>query len=103
MRFWILLAAISMPLASAAGVQTADDIRACVRANFPANTSVQTLEVKSVDRAGGSRTLQARAYWKKGSDGRARIMMQVQNPPDLAGSSYLVAENASRDDMFMFL
>lgn len=103
MRFWILLAAFVTSAASAAELHTADEIRTCVRANFPSTTSVQTIEVQSADRGGGTRTLQARAYWKKGADGRARIMLQVQNPPDLAGSSYLVAENSDRDDMFMFL
>src|SRR6185295_16312298 len=98
MRIRILIAALVLPLSAVAAPQSAEEIRSCVRANFPSNTSVQTIEVQSADRGGGTRTLQARAYWKKANDGRAKIMLQVQSPADLAGSSYLVAESADHDD-----
>ncbi len=80
-----------------------EDIRACARKNFPATSSTQTFQLKSIGRDGSARTLHATAYWKRASDGKAKVMLQVNLPVDLRGSSYLMLEKSTRDDLFMFL
>jgi hypothetical protein len=89
--------------APAPALETAEEIRDCVRGNLPARTRVQTIELESLDRAGGRRTLQAQLHWKRFEDGRHRLRIRVDRPLDLRGSSYLVIEKDTTDDMFMYL
>lgn len=85
------------------GLEKPEDIRACVRKNYPATSSTQTFQLKSVGREGSARTLHATAFWKKASDGKVKVMLSVSNPEDLRGSAYLMVERESRDDLFMYL
>jgi hypothetical protein len=101
MRATLLAALLLAPPALA--LETAEEIRACVRGNLPARTSVQTIELESLDRAGGRRTLVARLHWKRFGEGQHRLRIRVDKPLDLRGSSYLVIEKDSTDDMFMYL
>lgn len=82
---------------------SAADIRECTRRNSPDATSEQLIELKSVDRAGGERTMQARLRWKKDEEARVRLMIKVLEPQDLKGSSYLVIENEPRDTVYAYL
>lgn len=81
----------------------AEDIRACVRKNFPTTSSTQTFQLKTVGRDSSERTLHAEAYWKREDDGKAKVMLSVNSPEDLKGSSYLMLEKETRDDLFMYL
>ena len=98
-----------LALAAAAGAQefadgkTAEQIRECTRANFPTETSVQTIELASYDRSGGKRVLKSKLFWKRMADGYSRAMMQVSSPVDLSGSAYLVLEKPELDDMYIYL
>ncbi len=83
--------------------KTAEQIRECSRANFPTETSVQTIELTSFDRSGGKRVLKSKLFWKRMADGYSRAMMQVSSPVDLSGSSYLILEKAELDDMYIYL
>lgn len=101
---------LALLLASGLGVVQAapvldkpEDIRACARRNFPASSSTQLFELKSIGRDGMARVMVATAFWKRGSDGKAKVMLQIQKPDDLRGSSYLMLEKTSRDDLFMYL
>jgi hypothetical protein len=87
----------------ASALETAEEIRACVRGNLPERTSVQTIELESLDRAGGRRTLVAQLHWKRFGEGQHRLRIRVDKPQDLRGSSYLVIEKDTTDDMFMYL
>lgn len=87
----------------AGALETADEIRACVRGNLPQQTSVETIELESIDRAGGRRTLQARLHWKRFGEDEHRLRIRVEEPSDLRGASYLVDEKDGSDDMFMYL
>lgn len=102
---WLLWGGVLGCVAQAqAAPQTADEIRACVRANLPQKTSVQTIELTAEDREGGTRKLKTLLYWKSMGDGLSRIMLNIKAPSDLAGSSYLVVEKASgEDDMYVYL
>ncbi len=93
---WLLLA---LPVGAA---ETADEIRACMRRNFPEKTSLQTVEVESTDRVGGARKLTARLHWKRFPDGRPRVMLRVDAPNDLRGAAYLVISGESEDSMYTY-
>ncbi|MGH8530802.1 MAG: outer membrane lipoprotein-sorting protein [Nevskiales bacterium] len=88
---------------TAADDKTAEQIRECTRANFPVETSMQTLELAAYDRSGGKRVLKSKLFWKRMPNGFSRAMMQVSAPVDLSGSSYLVIERADIDDMYIYL
>jgi hypothetical protein len=98
----VLGLAITLSSASAA-LETVEEVRECTRGNFPERNSLQTIELVARDRAGGERTLDARLHWKRGKERSARIMIRVDRPSDLRGSSYLLIEKRGRDDMFMYL
>jgi hypothetical protein len=90
--------------ASLAGeLETGEQIRNCTRDNSPDSTSIQLIELKSVDRAAGERKMDARLHWKKSEDGDVRLMIRVISPQDLKGSSYLVIENEPRDTVYVYL
>jgi hypothetical protein len=97
------LLAVLLFAAPAAALETAEEIQACVRGNLPHRTSAQKIELESLDRAGGRRTLVARLHWKRFADGGYRLRIRVDEPLDLRGSSFLVIENRPTDDMFMYL
>ena len=89
-----------------AGVEapkTAKEIRACARENFPTTTSIQSLVMTAYDRSGGSRALKAKMHWRLDKNGYSNVMIKVDSPRDLSGSSYLVLERETKDDMFMYL
>lgn len=91
---------LAMPVAA---LERAEDIRACARKNYPATSSTQTFELTTIGRDGSERGLHASAYWMRNGDGRAMAMLKVDRPDDLRGSSYLMVERESRDDLFMYL
>jgi hypothetical protein len=91
---------VAMP---ALALDKPEDIRACARKNFPVTSSTQTFQLKTIGRDGSARTLHATAFWKRATDGKAKVMLQVDQPDDLRGSSYLMLEKSTRDDLFMFL
>jgi len=90
-------------LCIAGELQTAEEIRECTRDNSPDSTSIQLIELKSIDRAAGERKMDARLHWKKDDEGHVRLMIRVLAPADLKGSSYLVIENEPRDTVYVYL
>lgn len=99
-----LAAALLLLLAPpATALETAEEIRACVRGNLPERTSVQKIELSAIDRSGGRRNLRAKLHWKRYGEGLHRIRLYVEQPNDLRGSSYLVIEKDGEDEMFMYL
>lgn len=110
MSLWLMQPAFAEPPAETSETaqavtapESAEEIRACARKNFPQETSVQRIVMISHDRTGGHRTLQAKMYWRLDNEGYSNVMIRVDSPRDLSGSSYLVLEKAERDDMFMYL
>lgn len=95
-----LLVLLALPVQA---LDKPEDIRACARKNFPATSSSQTFLLTTFGRDESKRSLHATAYWKRGSDGKAKVMLSVDQPDDLKGSSYLMLEKDSRDDLYMYL
>jgi outer membrane lipoprotein-sorting protein len=88
---------------AAAELQTAEEIDACYRDNFPKESSVQVVSMKAVDRIGATTESRSKMYWKKFDDGFARVMMRFEKPADLRGAGLLMVEKKDRNDMFIYL
>lgn len=105
-RLALGLCALSVALASTASpaeLQTLDEIQACLDANFPQDSSVQTVSMQATDRIGAVTETRAKMYWKKFDNGRSRVMMRFSKPADLRGAGLLMIENEDRNDMFIYL
>ena len=89
--------------ATAAELQTVEQIGACHRDSFPDDSSVQTISMNARDRIGAVTTSKATIHWKKFDDGFSRVMMRFFNPPDLRGAGLLMIEKKARNDMFIYL
>lgn len=98
---WILI--LCFQRTAGADLVTADEIRECVRKNFPEKSSIQFIELKSRDRAGREKVMDARLHWKKDDEGHVRLMIRVDGPQDIKGSAYLVIENKPKDVVYMYL
>ena len=100
---FLLLAALGLCLGDPARSQSVEEIEACLRANMPEKTAVQTVKLRSVDRSGGKRTLGAKLYWKRTPEGFSRTLIEVESPPSDSGSAYLLLERKGGEDMFIYL
>lgn len=103
MRISALAAVLILATMPVHALDKPEDIRACARKNFPATSSTQTFQLTTFGRDNSKRTLHAVAFWKREADGKAKVMLSVDNPEDLRGSAYLMLEKDSRDDLFMYL
>lgn len=88
---------------SAAPLDTVEQIEACVEANQPDGSSVQTILVRSVNRVGSTTDLRAKIYWQQDEQKRNKVLMRFDSPPDMRGSAILLVEEDGRNDMFMYL
>ncbi|HEY8153713.1 MAG TPA: outer membrane lipoprotein-sorting protein [Myxococcota bacterium] len=103
--FWSTLIALVLA-GPAAGEEpkTAAEIQACVEANLPKTSSVQSIALRAKDRVGAITTSKATIYWKKFEDGRSRVLIEFSLPDDLRGASLLMLERKQGErDMFMYL
>lgn len=101
----LLAASAAAPSASAAPLETLDEIRACMRANLPERTSLQRVVLKARDRSGGERVLEARLHWKRFRRDLPRVRIRVDAPPDMRGAAYLLIgqERDRESDMYVYL
>lgn len=98
------LVALSQLFALPAPARTLEEVQACMRANLPESSSVQTVSFESVNRAGESSESRAKLYWKRFDDGLSKVMMRFSDPLDLRGAGILLIEKDGRmPDQFMYL
>lgn len=105
-RAWLPLFALALAAAaSAQEPKTAEQIQACVEANMPKTSSVQSIALQAKDRLAAITESKATLYWKKAEDGRSRVLIQFSLPDDLRGASVLLLERKQpgERDMFMYL
>lgn len=98
----VLVAILLWPAAVAAGDPALDQLTACMRGNLPQTVRIQSVEITAVDRVGGERRLKGKLYGTR-EDDRARVMMRIESPQDLAGAAYLVREGDSADETWLYL
>lgn len=100
---WMVLLPIALTGSAGAELETAEEIDACYRANFPDSTAVETISIQSKDRIGAVTTSRGELSWKKFEDGRSKVLLRFAKPSELRGAGLLLIEKASRNDMFMYL
>lgn len=79
-----------------------DPVLTCMRANVPESVQIKQVEITARDRSGGERTLKGRLYGMK-EHGKARAMVRIEAPPDLARAAYLVREGEKSDEMYVYV
>lgn len=98
------LSLLLLARAAAAEPKTAAEIEACVAANMPKQSSVQTVALRAKDRIGAVTESKAKIYWKKFEDGRSRVLIEFFLPPDLRGASVLLLDRKQGErDIFMYV
>jgi hypothetical protein len=102
---WLaLFGVVLISSARAEEPKTADEIQACVEANLPKTSSVQSIALRAKDRVSAITESKATIYWKKFEDRRSRVLIEFSSPEDLRGASVLMLERGeSGRDMFMYL
>ncbi len=102
---WLPLLILGLAAAArGAEPKTAAEIHACIEANMPKTSSVQTIALRAKDRTGAVTESKATIYWKKFDDGRSRVLIEFSQPDDLRGASVLLLERTGGErDMFMYL
>ncbi len=101
---WLCLGIVLVHAAVAgAELETAEQIDACYRANFPESTAVQTIALHAEDRIGAVTTSRGKLSWKRFDDGRSKVLLRFSRPSELRGAGLLLIEKAERNDMFMYL
>ncbi|MBW2418345.1 MAG: outer membrane lipoprotein-sorting protein [Deltaproteobacteria bacterium] len=99
-----LVLTFSLPLPVAAHASTLEEVQACMRANLPETTSVQTIAFVTKDRIGAESETKATLYWKRFDNDLSRVMVRFTGPPDLRGAGVLMLEKKGRmPDQFMYL
>ena len=104
---WIALVVLLPAPAFADAVETSTDLTleeviACMSANSPIEALVQVVELVTVDRAGSERRQTGKLAMKRFPEG-GRVVLRVEDPPDLRGTAFLLIQNEDRSDMFTYL
>lgn len=101
-----------MLLLAAPATEPSSVIKACAQRKLPEHSSVQTVEIRSLDTGDLETVLAARIYWKRLDEGRISALVRLLGPDDVAGMSFLVrqpspdTENNTTirgNEMFMYL
>ena len=101
---WISLCALWLADLAAAEPRTAAEIEACVAANMPSTSSVQTIKLRAKDRIGAVTESKATIYWKKFEDGKSRVRLDFTEPSDLRGAAVLLLDRKEgARDIFMYV
>jgi hypothetical protein len=100
-----VLLAVHTGAAAAAEPETAEQIEACVDANLPESSSVQSIALRAKDRVGAVAESKATIYWKKFEDARSRVLIEFSLPDDLRGAGVLMLDRKKpgERDIFMYL
>ncbi len=99
----IVLVALVLGLNSDDALETPQQIQACIAANSPRISSIQRVQMRTFDRVGGERSFDAKIYWKRGEGGLSKLLVRVDDPPDLRGAAYLAIERPETVEMFTYL
>ncbi|MCP5056650.1 MAG: outer membrane lipoprotein-sorting protein [bacterium] len=99
---WLLIL-LSLLLGSPTQAEEGLDALAdCVRENFPEESSIQEVTLRTEDRGGSSRQLTAKIWWKRFKAKRSRVLIQVTSPEDVRGASVLLIERDDGTDLFLY-
>ena len=98
------VAVLSLSAPALAALETIQDVDACVEANLPAESSIQTVVMDAHDRIGSVTQTRARIYWRRFDKGLSRVLVRLSDPPEMRGAAILMMEqSADRNDILMYL
>lgn len=80
-----------------------EDVQKCVERNEPKTSARQKIVLARKDASGESLELHATLLWKRAKDGRSRVLVYVDEPPDERGTAFLLIEREGGNDMFSYL
>ena len=98
-----LSAAVAIAAPAFAAERSIEAIQECARRNLPEHSARQDVSLLVRDGAGQEQTIEAELFWKRGDDGRSRVLVRVEAPPDLRGAAFLLVERDGGSDMFSYL
>ena len=98
-----VVAALSLARSGLAADRSIQEIQECARKNLPEHSARQEISLLMRDGAGQEQTIEAELFWKRGDDGRSRVLVRVGSPFDLRGSAFLLVERKDGSDMFSYL
>jgi hypothetical protein len=97
------VAALALSAPALAALQTIDEVDACVEANLPAESSIQTVVMDAHDRIGAVTQTRARIYWRRFDD-LSKVLVRLSDPPEMRGAAILMLETSGeRNDILMYL
>jgi hypothetical protein len=100
---WVGLCLGVVPAIGAADLDPAvEEVRVCMDRNLPAKSSVQTVELTAVDRAGGEQVSRVKIYGKRFDDGFRRVKLRFTKPVYLRDSEFLVVETEGSPHAFLY-
>ena len=95
---YLLLAAT---LAAAAEIPA--EIESCMKQNMPRSTSVQSIELRVMDRSHYEQILESDIFLKRFTEDQARVMMYFHEPVDIRGARFLIIEKQPHNDMYIYM
>jgi len=102
-----LAIAIAVPAAAETAAPgddpTAEEIEACVRANLPSRSSIQTVAFRVHGRGDLTTESRVKIHWQMDEEQRSNVLLRFEQPPDMRDSALLLLEKPGRNDMFMYL
>ena len=99
----ILASLLLTAAAGSCGAAVPEIVRTCAERNTPDATALQSIELRARDRSGYEQVLEADVYWKRGSDGRSRLLMTFREPADVRNARFLIIENQPQNDMYIYM
>ena len=95
-----LLLLISAPLMA---VEIPAEIRACLKQNLPATTSVQSIELRARDRGNYEQVMHADVFWKRRGEQTSSVMMHFSEPVDIRGARFLIKQQEPQNEMYIYM
>ena len=80
---------------------TVKEILACLQSTRPLTSTVRTLDLRSVDRAGGEQAQRVVVYGGLSREGFRTLLVQVVEPRDARGLSILITEREGANHLFV--
>ncbi len=90
----------AQPARAAEGI---DEVRECVERNLPKESVVQDIQLVSRDRSGQERVYEGKFYGKRAAGEDFNVLLRLEKPLDLRGSSYLLLRKGDDTDVFVYL
>lgn len=99
------LAAVAQPAAKEADPanRSVKEIRACMARNLVNKGALRDLKLDIYDKEGKIRSLRMRLFWKPSKTGGTRVNLRLLEPMAMAGSSYLLLQEGTNEEVYFYL